>query len=84
MLFSLLLPFLDVLIQTWTHVSLRNMQKNGKVAAGGGEVEGRRLQRRRRRDSHMIAVGSQVVAVKPLRSDANTEHRRLACSGGDA
>ena len=57
MLFSLCLPFLDVLIQTWTNVCLQRMRD---------DLQRQPKDKRGRPGSLRGAVGSQLVAVKPL------------------
>jgi hypothetical protein len=59
MLFSLFLPFLDVLIQTWINVGLQSMQEDLQMI--------RHDEERSSRQRVKIAVGAQLVAVRPLR-----------------
>jgi hypothetical protein len=77
LLFSLFLPFLDMLIQTWTNVCLRTMQNDLRKEVG--EVGQRRLRHQRRGHANVVTVSSQIAAVRPFRSiDSDDEEERLA------
>jgi hypothetical protein len=82
MLFSLLLPFLDILIQTWTNACLHSMNKDlGRPAAadrgrgGNADRKGSKAGRVRKpqlksgHDSLDVVVGSQTIAVSQQRKN---------------
>jgi hypothetical protein len=78
LLFSLFLPFLDMLIQTWTNVCLRTMQNDLRKEVG--EVGQRRLRHQRRGHANVATISSQIAAVRPFRSidSDEEEEKRLA------